>query len=269
MHRSNGFHACRTILALAVAATASACDVGDDDREVMEEVPASEVSRQDLGVERWLIYTESDGYGVRVVGVDDSGSSRGELVFGLTYASDTEYRVNARFGDGELVVHSSDQIEVESNTLISPEAGKWMNAAHADLQSTSLRAGGCGKAVVTAGATCAGAYAACDDSILACGAGGILCGVSLWDAGSECFFGEGETGTGSGSGSGTGKPEDQPPRPEEPKQPSDDNGDNDGDQMDSPDDEGDDEGDTDEGDTDEGDTDDGDTDDGDTDDGDT
>src|SRR5687767_10405034 len=76
------------------------------------------------------------------------------------------------------------------------------------------RAGGCGKAVLVAGATCAGAFIACDDFTVACGAGGLLCGVAIWDAGAECFGAGDEDGQAEEPGNGEAEPsEDGVPRP--------------------------------------------------------
>ena len=48
-------------------------------------VMASQQTRRELGVERWVVYAEARTYGLRVVGHDDRGSLRGSMIFTLSY----------------------------------------------------------------------------------------------------------------------------------------------------------------------------------------
>jgi len=124
-------------------------------------VMASQQTRRELGVERWVVYAEARTYGLRVVGLDDRGSLRGVID-----------------PDGNVV----------SNSLSGDEWTTLMNAAERDLDAHPAVQSSANCAVAPVGGAAAGAAgAATCTSVLLCFLGGAACGVAVANASVECF----------------------------------------------------------------------------------
>jgi hypothetical protein len=169
------------VLAALGAWSGAGCTVGGEGpaepAEVSATVEAGPDTLAELGVARWkVVAAPADGAAeemVRVVGLTEGGGEAGELTFGLSYDEASGHRVSVRFDGAAMVLRPGEGGEIESNTLAGSDASRWLRAASVDLDD-GRREGGCGRAVVVAGATCAGAFVACDDGVVACAAGGLL-----------------------------------------------------------------------------------------------